>query len=444
MDKRLATCFFVLLALVSVLGGVTFVSFRNMKAAFDNAELSEKQRQVKAAVQVASAVIAEQYAQETAGNLTREEAQQRAKNILRGLRYGRDGYLWINDFDRVMLMHPIKPELDGKDLTDFKDPAGRRIFLDMVDQARKGSGFVEYLWPKPGQAQPAEKVSYVQGFAPWGWVLGTGLYVEDVKSATGDSWKNALQNGSVMPVIAVGGLLLVGGLIVVFMKGKALNGLERVLGSCFVVMLSLLVVLGGLILLSAGSMRAAFDNAVFADRQQEVRNLVQIASGIVDQQNALETAGKVSRMEAQEGAKKQIRAMRYGDQDYFWINDFDGVMLMHPAKPELEGKNLLKFKDPNGKMLFSEFVETVKTNGSGFVDYLWPKPGSANPVKKVSFVKGFDSWGWVVGTGIYLDDVDAKAGQEWAGAIQNSRLTAMVVFALTALVGGIVLFAPIF
>jgi methyl-accepting chemotaxis protein len=82
-------------------------------------------------------------------------------------------------------------------------------------------------------------------------------------------------------------------------------------------------------------------------------------------------------------------------------------MVMHPIKPELDGKDLSGFADPSGKKLFVAFVDVAKSSGSGFVDYLWPKPGLDKPVPKISYVKRFEAWDWVVGSGIYVDDVDA-------------------------------------
>jgi len=425
-----------------------------MRTAFDSGLLVEKQEEVKCAVEVAYAVIAEQYAQEMAGKISREEAQERAKKTIRSMRYGGEGYLWINDFDRVMIMDPIKPELEGKDLTEFKDTAGRRIFLDFVDEARKGSGFVAYLWPKPGQSEPAKKVSYVKGFAPWGWLLGTGLYVDDVETAVGHTWVNALRNGKLIPVVALAMLLLAGSLIVLVKKGKNLTPVEKTLGFCLTGILPFLVLLGGITLVSAGSMKTAFHDALMHCRQDRVSNLVQIASAVVDEQYALEVAGKISRAEAQECVKKTIRNMRYGNggKEYFWMNRFDGIEVMHPVRPDLEGTSVLGIEDPNGKKLYVEIIREAREHGSGFVDYMWPKPGAksagsdhrADAVPKVSFVKGFPAWGWVLGTGLYVDDVDAAAGQQWLAAVQASRLTAMVVLGLTLLVGGVVLFAPIF
>ena len=107
-------------------------------------------------------------------------------------------------------------------------------------------------------------------------------------------------------------------------------------------------------------------------------------------------------------AMNAVKAMRYDKVEYFWINDLTDLMVMHPIKPELDGKKLDQLKDKNGKFLFSEFNKVVKAQGAGFVDYLWPKPGSEEGVPKISYVMGFEPWGWVIGSGIYVDDVDAK------------------------------------
>src|SRR6185369_12784466 len=111
--------------------------------------------------------------------------------------------------------------------------------------------------------------------------------------------------------------------------------------------------------------------------------------------------------DAKKGAMAAVKAMRYDKVEYFWIHDLQDIMIMHPIKPELDGKKLDQLKDKNGKLLFLEFNKVVRAQGAGFVDYLWPKPGSENGVPKISYVKGFEPWAWVIGTGIYIDDVDA-------------------------------------
>jgi methyl-accepting chemotaxis protein len=120
-----------------------------------------------------------------------------------------------------------------------------------------------------------------------------------------------------------------------------------------------------------------------------------------------EQAGTLSQTDAQARAIEAISAMRYQCNGYFWINDMHPTMVMHPIKPALNGSDLTANKDPNGKHLFVEFVKTVQADGKGFVDYYWPKPGAEEPVLKYSHVAGFQPWGWVVGTGVYADDLAA-------------------------------------
>jgi len=143
-------------------------------------------------------------------------------------------------------------------------------------------------------------------------------------------------------------------------------------------------------------------------RQAKTKDLVETAHSLVAHYAAEEREGRLTREEAQSRAKEAVRALRYRDKEYFWINDMTPTMVMHPYKPKLEGKPLGQFEDPAGKRLFQAFVDTVRERGAGFVDYLWPMPGKDAPVDKISYVKGFEPWGWVIGSGIYIDDVDAE------------------------------------
>ncbi|MBT8370142.1 MAG: cache domain-containing protein, partial [Deltaproteobacteria bacterium] len=234
---------------------------------------------------------------EKENGLSLEEKQQKAAELIKALRYGPENkdYFWINDMHPTMVMHPYKAELDGKDLSGFKDPNGKKLFVEFVNVCKeKGKGFVDYYWPKYGAEEPQPKLSYVKLFAPWNWVIGSGVYME------------------------------------------------------------------------------------------------------------------VAEAKLQANSAAIIQNLRYGpeNKDYFWINDMHPTMIMHPYKPELNGKDLSESKDPNGKKLFVEFVKTCRQKGEGFVDYSWPKYGADKAQPKVSFVKLFEKWNWVIGTGMYIDDID--------------------------------------
>jgi methyl-accepting chemotaxis protein len=113
--------------------------------------------------------------------LTEEQAKNQAINILKTLRYdNNNNYFWINDSNPVMLMH-ISAALIGKNVGHLKDIDGTEFFIDMVKIVQdKGEGFVPYKWNKPGFDEPIQKVSFIKGFSPWKWILGSGTYIDDI------------------------------------------------------------------------------------------------------------------------------------------------------------------------------------------------------------------------------------------------------------------------
>ncbi|MDX5299900.1 MAG: methyl-accepting chemotaxis protein, partial [Gammaproteobacteria bacterium] len=144
------------------------------------------------------------------------------------------------------------------------------------------------------------------------------------------------------------------------------------------------------------------------DRRTQVQRLVEVAVGTLTHFHAQAQSGTLSEEDARAAALTVIGQLRYGDNDYFWVNDLQPRMVMHPIMAKLNGQDMSDLKDPNGVYLFREMLKVVKTpEKSGFVDYAWPKPGHEQPVPKTSFVKLFEPWGWVIGSGIYIDDVDA-------------------------------------
>jgi methyl-accepting chemotaxis protein len=151
-----------------------------------------------------------------------------------------------------------------------------------------------------------------------------------------------------------------------------------------------------------------FSDRLFSEKELKTRNVVETAASLIQHYVDLAAAGKLPEKEAKARALQAVKAMRYEKKDYFWINDFGPKMIMHPMKPALDGKDLSGFKDPNGKYLFVEMAKVAKAKGAGFVDYMWPKPGATEPQPKISYVKAIPSWGWIVGSGIYVDDVEAE------------------------------------
>jgi methyl-accepting chemotaxis protein len=218
-------------------------------------------------------------------------------DIVKNSKYGKSGYFWINDLEPRMIMHPIKPSLNGKDLSTIKDPKGKKLFVEMAKIAKKyEKGFVDYQWVKPNFNTPQDKVSYIFTFKPFNWVIGTGEYVDNVTK----------------------------------------------------------------------------------DMQNE----------------ALMTISK----------------MKYGkdNSNYFWVNDSYPKMIMHPIKSSLNGKDLSNLEDPNGKRIFVEMSNIAKNKQEGFINYQWAKTKSGKPENKISYVAYFQEWDWVIGTGIYVDDIERE------------------------------------
>ncbi|MEE4240697.1 MAG: methyl-accepting chemotaxis protein [Desulfopila sp.] len=259
------------------------------------------------------------------------EKQQLAIEMVSSMRYQGENYIWINDMEPRMVMHPVNPALNGRDLRDFADPNGKKLFVEMVEIcSAQGEGFVDYYWPKPGEKEAVAKLSYVKVFEPWQWVLGTGVYLETAE--------------------------------------------------------------------------ARF----------------------------------------KEDARKQIANLRFGPagEDYFFILDTDVNIIMHPINPALDGKNMNNFKDPKGNMLFVDMVRVAQDKGEGFVEYYWPKPGEEEPILKLSFVKLFEEWGWIVGTGIYLDDIDkamALQRQSFTETAAEQRIWIVIISAVMIVLAGIVI-----
>jgi methyl-accepting chemotaxis protein len=173
---------------------------------------------------------------------------------------------------------------------------------------------------------------------------------------------------------------------------------------------------------------------IMQERQRGVQQAVESAHSLIGHFHAQAVAGKLTDEAAKEAAKAAIKVLRYSGSEYFWINDMHPTMVMHPFKPELDGTDLTNNKDPAGTPLFVEFTRTVKEHGSGFVWYLWPKPGSDTPVQKVSFVKGFEPWGWVLGSGVYVDTVDAVVAQRLSLAGACTAVLALVLIGLSLLI----------
>ncbi|AUL73579.1 chemotaxis protein [Pseudoalteromonas sp. 13-15] len=198
------------------------------------------------------------------------------------------------------------------------------------------------------------------------------------------------------------------------------------------------IVIFGLIVLSVSSLNNQY-KALKYEQYLKTQNVVETAYSIIEHFYTLEQNNTLTQQQAQTQAISAIRALRYDKTNYFWINNYQPEMVMHPIKPALEGKDLTNNKDPDGKALFVEMVNITKKNGEGFIPYKWPKPGEEQPVDKVAFVKGFNQWLWIIGSGVYLDTIDAAFSSQRNLIILNAVVMIIAVIVFSYFIGRSVL-----
>ena len=161
-------------------------------------------------------------------------------------------------------------------------------------------------------------------------------------------------------------------------------------------------------------------------KKEQVKNIVEGAYKVVQEYYQKYKAGVLSEEEAKKRALEAVGAIRYeGGTNYVWVNDMNGVMLEHPKK-KLVGKNLINLRDRKGKYIFKEMIKVCKEKGEGFVDYWWPHINSTTPVPKVSFVKLFKPWNWVVGSGEFMDTLYQDA-QKYLATVKSKLMVGDLV-----------------
>jgi len=165
--------------------------------AIEKSSLDRKREMIRELTNSAWNILAKLHDDEQKGLLTREQAQQQAIEQIRNLHYGQEmkDYFWINDMQPRMVIHPYRTDLNGKDLSNYTDPDGKRVFVEFVNLVKtQGAGYVNYMWQwMDDKRRIAPKISYVKGFAPWGWIIGTGIYIDDVKAEINAITRNLIE-----------------------------------------------------------------------------------------------------------------------------------------------------------------------------------------------------------------------------------------------------------
>lgn len=173
-----------------------------------------------------------------------------------------------------------------------------------------------------------------------------------------------------------------------------------------------------------------FERTILDRKREMILELTNSAYSIIEYYQRLTEKGEITVEKAKSEAINKLRNLRYGEdlKDYFWVTDLKPIMIMHPYRSELEGEDLSEFKDSHGKKLFVEMVNVVQEKGEGFVDYWWQwKDDSTRIVPKLSYVRKFNEWGWIIGTGIYIEDVKQEIASIERNLINISIAIVLIV-----------------
>ncbi|MGI9535689.1 MAG: DUF294 nucleotidyltransferase-like domain-containing protein [Desulfocapsaceae bacterium] len=176
-----------------------------------------------------------------------------------------------------------------------------------------------------------------------------------------------------------------------------------------------------------------FTESFMESKRATIKELVNVSWSIMVLYEEEERSGRMSRDEAQNKAIGEIEHLRYGDEfrDYFWISDMQPQLIMHPYSKDLIGGDLSDYEGVGGKKIFMEFIAAASESDSGYVEYVWHrKYGEDRVVPKLAYVKKFEPWGWVVGTGVFLDDVEVKT---LAITRRLSQMIYLTVFCISVL-----------
>ncbi len=205
----------LLLALLPLLAALGLIAFavqhqertlaRSEHALVERAYLDARREELRNYVALAVSTIQPLYGR--GGNEAADREQ--ALRLLASLDYGRDGYFFVYDLQGTVLMHARQPELVGRNLWALRDPQGRPTIQRLIHQAKAGGGFVDYPWPKPSSGEAAPKLGYVIALERWNWMIGTGLYTDDIQATLAELGRQANRNIATT-LLAIGGIAVLG------------------------------------------------------------------------------------------------------------------------------------------------------------------------------------------------------------------------------------------
>lgn len=174
-----------------------------------------------------------------------------------------------------------------------------------------------------------------------------------------------------------------------------------------VLLVTLLIIAA--IALTATLLLQNYRDSMMTERKEETRIHVVNGYELLAYYHKKAKKGELTNKQAKEYAAASIRAISPPDNKYYWINDDYPKMVMHADIPELDGSDLSNYTGPDGQLIFVEMTEIARTQGSGFIQYMWKKPATMDPealYPKISYIKYYKPWGWIIGSGVYIDDIN--------------------------------------
>lgn len=203
----------LILAILAITAFITWQSTTLVQSSIETFEknmLKAKENELLNLTNLALSAVDRVYARAGADD---ERAKEEVKAILQGLDYGQDGYFFVYDYDGNNLVHPRQAFRPGKNWLNLQDPDGDRVIANLIAKAREGGGLHQYKWQKPSSGRIADKLSFAAGLAKWQWMIGTGVYLDDVfaqtAAAKADLRENIRTTFLVVTLIAVPAVLVV-------------------------------------------------------------------------------------------------------------------------------------------------------------------------------------------------------------------------------------------
>jgi methyl-accepting chemotaxis protein len=197
----------ILLLAVLAVGALGMIGYFSIQTSRANL-FEQKRREIQHLVESAVTIVADLAKRADAGEMTREQAQAEAKRVISSIRFGNNDYVFAYDFAGFLLVNPVKPELIGTNRLNERDPTGKAFIQEFIAMAKKGGGHVSYVYQLPQSTQWVDKFSYASGYVPWGWMIATGVLVEDV-----DTMHWAMSRNLLISLGAVGLVLLVAAVV---------------------------------------------------------------------------------------------------------------------------------------------------------------------------------------------------------------------------------------